>query len=500
MKLILLTLTSALLYSAAFLPGAGHSGLVWVALVPWWVALRGVGAWRGFALGMLFGVAASVGIGGFLPTMLTDFFDTTPLWGWLGFAGIAVFLVGGFYAAFGAWLGWLSRRAPVPPWLVALAFMTCEFVRGEFPLPSPWALSAYSQASVPVIAQASDLAGPYGLGALVGLSNALIAGLLRRPAHDSRIARPLLAGTAVFACVLLYGSLRLSQTFGPDPSVEVALVQSMPLAELDAQRPELDDEERRAATLAHHIELSDRAARTSPTLIAWPEFSLDFSLREAIPATGALLRHARATGADLLVGGPDFLPARRGTAAYNSVFLVRGGHLSARYAKAQLMPFSESNPLRALVSIGDDRYSAGPPGSPLETAAGPVGVLLCSEVLLPGYVRDLVQRGARILVNPSNDAWFQSRAAARHQLAVASLRAIEARRPLLRPAAGGFTSIIDAHGRATARSSYRDPQIIHASVSPARESSPYHRFGDIGPIGAAAGAFAWTLVLARRRP
>ena len=74
--------------------------------------------------------------------------------------------------------------------------------------------------------------------------------------------------------------------------------------------------------------------------------------------------------------------------------------------------------------------------------------------MFPDLVRQAVRQGAEVLVNLSNDAWFGDAAPARQQLEIATLRAVENRRYLVRAAATGFSAVVDPHGRTLAQSEF----------------------------------------------
>jgi apolipoprotein N-acyltransferase len=82
---------------------------------------------------------------------------------------------------------------------------------------------------------------------------------------------------------------------------------------------------------------------------------------------------------------------------------------------------------------------------------GPLRItpLICYEDLLADYVGAAARRGPNLLVTLANHAWFGSSAAPQQALALATLRAIETRRDLVRATNTGVSSIGDALGRVT---------------------------------------------------
>jgi apolipoprotein N-acyltransferase len=491
-------LASAAVYALAF-PPQSLWPLAWLALAPFFAACAAGSAGRGAALGLLWGAAITVFTAPWMPAMLRDFFGVPGPRAWLAFAGVAVFLVGLFYAGFGAWLGFVTRRRgrPPSPLAVGCAWCACEWARGALTIPSPWALSGYSQVHWPAVAQVADLAGPYGIAFLLAAVNACLA-FLAVPALRPRRPRVTAAATALLlAATAGYGHARLAETFGEGDPIPIAVVQAAPV------HGERWGESQRAANLERHLALTRRAVEQRPALVLWPEFAIDFYLREQGPETRALLAGLRDAGASVLLGGPDWtLPPtadRELTEYTNSVFLVERGQVVASYDKVELTPFSETNPLRGIAAVGIDLYTAGAAAQPLDSPAGPLGVFICSEGMLPHYVRRLVRAGAEVLVNPSNDDWFGDAGAARQQLELVSLRAIESRRFLVRATPSGVSAVIDPHGRVRASLATGASDVLHATVVRSRATTLYQESGDAAPA-AATGVAAIAALHAAARP
>ncbi len=105
------------------------------------------------------------------------------------------------------------------------------------------------------------------------------------------------------------------------------------------------------------------------------------------------------------------------------------------------------------------------------------GMLLCLEAMLPELARDAARDGADVLVNLSNDAWFGRREAAELQLDVATLRAVENRRYLVRAAATGISAVIDPHGRTVVRGGFGTEEALDATVRPSITWTPWQHRG-----------------------
>jgi apolipoprotein N-acyltransferase len=481
------------------LPPFELPALAWVALTPLLLVLASTSPARAFGYGLLWALTATVAVAWWFPNMLERFFDLPAAVAWLGLLALGVGVDGLPYAGFGLWLGWAARRGVANPLSVAAAWGVTEWVRANGPVANPFAQLAYSQSGTP-IAQTADLAGPYGVGMLIVAANVALAGLLL-PAlggrHPWRRAS-LVAGVVVLAAG--YGYSRLHQDFGREESVQVAVVQGAVARELDWNRASRD------ANLDRYLELTLQAATRAPDVIFWPEFAVDFYLREPTVQRARLLDGVRAIGADLVLGGSHyrFRPARDGreggTDYLNSVFVIDSlGRLHTdRYDKQRLVPFAEYGPFGDVLRARTAVYVPGEELQLLETRGLRLGVFICGEALYPEIARQLAVAGAEVLANPSNDYWFGHPQAAAHQLQVASFRAIENRRYLVRPTSTGISAVIDPHGRALTRSQGNGPELLYARMRPSLVVTPYQRVGEL-PILAAAALLAGTVWLGGRR-
>jgi apolipoprotein N-acyltransferase len=281
---------------------------------------------------------------------------------------------------------------------------------------------------------------------------------------------------AALAGALIYGEWRLGQSFADGPEVAIAVVQGGASPAERAQRP---------ARLARHVELTRSAADTRPGLIVWPEYAVEAYLEEPSATRDTVLRVAAESGADVILGGPHFAASGAGTRYHNSVYLVRDGRLAARYDKHRLVPVAEDERLGWLRGAGAITYTPGDGSFVLPARALRIGASVCLEGMFPELARAAVQDGAEVLVNLSNDAWFGDAEAARHQLDIATLRAVESRRYLVRAAATGFSAVIDPYGRTLVHSEFDAHQVLAATVRNSRTRSPYQRWGD---------AFAWMVI------
>ena len=150
------------------------------------------------------------------------------------------------------------------------------------------------------------------------------------------------------------------------------------------------------------------------------------------------------------------------------------------------MPLGNRFPgLRAL-SPGTSNFAAG--GDPALLAVGPLarlGTLICYEDVIPGPARAAVARGATLLMNLTNDAWYGETAEPFQHQALAIWRAVETRRDFVRATNTGLTSAITASGAVVAELPIFTRGALAVELRLLDNATFYSAYGD---------AFAWTVV------
>jgi apolipoprotein N-acyltransferase len=111
-------------------------------------------------------------------------------------------------------------------------------------------------------------------------------------------------------------------------------------------------------------------------------------------------------------------------------------------------------------------------------------------------VRSLHARGAGLLVNLSNDAWFGRTGYAALHFLHSRFRAVELRTWAVRAANTGISAVIDPGGRVVASLPIFAEGTLHAEVGPALGPTFYARFGD-APVLLAFGLLVFCATLYR---
>jgi apolipoprotein N-acyltransferase len=470
--------------------------LAFVALVPFFVALRGVSPRRGFALGLTWGLAFFLGALYWVTHVMVNYGHMAPPLAVFAWVALAVILAG--YPALFGWA--VARLRDVGPTLWALAvsvlWVAVELLRSHLFTGFPWVLLGYSQGASPELIQVARITGVYGVSFLVALTNAALAAAAFPGLTPRRRAAPLAVAAALLLGAAAYGLVVLRDP-PPPREVRVGIVQGN-IDQGVKWSPAM-----REATVTKYRELTLAVARERPALVVWPEAAMPFLLRLDPRLGPQALAVARETGLPILMSSPDQV---RPGVFENSAFLVEEtGEIQGKYSKRHLVPFGEYVPLRPLfffldkltVPVGDFI-----PGREVTVFRGPYGrfsVSICYEVVFPDEVREEVRRGAEFLVNITNDAWFGRTSAPYQHLAMAAFRAVENNVYMVRAANTGISGIIEASGRITeATDLYTDAAFV-GRIRLGGARTFYTRYGDIFAWICAAAAAACVVAAPRRR-
>ncbi|WP_051257820.1 apolipoprotein N-acyltransferase [Desulfovibrio cuneatus] len=404
----------------------------------------------------------------------------------------------------------LQRRIPFGPAGLAIAFGLMyagfEVIAGWLFSGFPWLNLATAFAPWNAFVQGAHILGSNGLTAWYATAAALLGVLCLPPAGDKKTALllPLSLGVFLLAAMPLYGWQRLASAPAPQGRpFTVGLVQG----NVDQNQKWLP--QTKLAALEKHIALSRTMLQTQKAtpgappidLVLWAETAVPFVFAEEEYLAAVVRNIAREEGVSLgfgtlgCVSGPDDYCAQLSNRLQ---LLTPQGNDADFYDKMHLVPFGEYIPLAltfeflrnilqgvdfakgtrtaplmlALPALPLGSGASQPQGNALPSGQGektefndksvnagdsgtaqPVyvalGALICYEVIFPQYARQRVAQGATVLITISNDAWFGPSSAPWQHLYLASMRAVEQMRPMVRATNTGLNAAIDSYGRIT---------------------------------------------------
>jgi apolipoprotein N-acyltransferase len=189
--------------------------------------------------------------------------------------------------------------------------------------------------------------------------------------------------------------------------------------------------------------------------------------------------------------------------------LGRDGELALRYHKMRLVPFGEYVPLQPLLTLGGrfaarlvsraGEFTPGAQYSVGQVDGHGVSAFICYEAIFPDLVRAFRARGAELLVNVTNDAWYGTTSAPYQHLAMAAFRAVENGVWLVRAANTGITAAVDPRGRVVERTALFERTLLVRDVPMLAGGTFYSRHGDVFGWSCLALALLLTLASPGRR-
>ena len=462
-------------------PDFNLSYLAWVALVPFFIAIRGVSSRKAFLLGFIMGNTLFVSL-----TYWVQIFFIAAL-------PAVAFVSSTYLGLLTVLINWTTKRFPRWELLVVPAlWVSLEFYRTLGFLRFPWGVLGYTQYLVLPIIQIASFTGVFGVSFLIALTNISLAKAISEFPHKGWPALSRLAPAAVLIVVsLIYGLVVIPDEIEERP-VKIALVQPFFDSWQGIKQGYGFDREKKLDTLfglsdyaLDGIELAqdgDDYQDLKPAvngggigeradIIFWPESTIaEFIFSEdkangghrLIPRRDTTLRISkllRDKGSYLLTG--SYLAARRedGVQYFNSAYLLSPeAQVLDTYSKIGLVPFGEALPLRDnpivkwFAGFTNHGNSAGgfTPGNRytvFETPVAKFGVAICYEGALGSALRRFVNDGADFIANISNDSWMFNHAGYHQHFSMNIFRAVENRVYFVRSGNDGISAIISPYGR-----------------------------------------------------
>jgi apolipoprotein N-acyltransferase len=238
-------------------------------------------------------------------------------------------------------------------------------------------------------------------------------------------------------------------------------------------------------------------------LVIWPENVIDvnnFSL--SIERTEVAAQSAR-LNAPFLVGITEDLDNKFFTNA--QVVVNTDGSLGDRYDKVRRVPFGEFVPMRGLLeAVGApvDRIPrdarAGHDTAILRAADTTIAVVISWEVFFAGRANEGVERGATLLVNPTNGSSYTGTILQTQQIASSRLRALETGRWLVQVSPTGFSAFVSPSGQVFDRTGVSEQHVITREVQLRSGRTIYSYLGDMPFILIMIASLLALLIAGRR--
>lgn len=466
--------------------------LAFFAWIPLFLSLRGAGPGRAFggafvaslfhySIGMYWIYTAMNSFGGLSPVLTV--MSLAILFAVLSAYFAVIFAISAWIARF---TGWRMM------WVRPLVWVGIEYLRGHLPAGGfPWSQVGYSQGGFLHFIQIADLFGIYGVTWLVVFINESLSEFIVAWRRDRKKGawKSLAPALLLFLFALGYGRYQLVRD-------HVEPIQTLKVGIVQANIPQGDkwrgDAIQKIMDIFQNGTMSLESEGAS--LVIWPEASLPMEIAydsEKVPHDLGQSRADVLFGAVTRSAKPG--PNEDEEPYYNTVMLADGtGKILGHYHKRHLVPFGEYVPWQEYLSFARKMTAQvgqmlpGKEYHNLEYRGRQLGVLICYEDIFPEISRIMTAKGAQVLVNPTNDAWYGDSSAAYQHQVFSQFRAVETRRAVIRAANTGISSQIDRQGRIQWQGGLFTREAFMSSLPFYDDKTLYVRIGDALPIGALA--------------
>jgi apolipoprotein N-acyltransferase len=353
----------------------------------------------------------------------------------------------------------IKKKVPLRPAFEAALYMLVFFIfQWLYPTIFPWNLGyPWYWARWPAV-QWADVFGFEGLSLLTLLSQVLFWKIWRDRRKIRSVARLAVLFLAAIVSLNVTGRARgqkFEQKIAKDGSDLSVLIVQANIGNLEKAYAErgLGYQD---YIVGEYLDLAREGLARYPEaqLVVFPETALPISLNSEYRAEvdyQKVTAFVRGEHRALLTGGfGETIPQSN---PYNGVFLFDAdGALVGTYNKTQLLAFGEYIPMGDLVP---KLYQWMPFISHFSRGNGPgviawnsltFGIQICYEGLYPGFSRKLVDKGAGVFFNATNDSWFGKAFEPEQHLVMTAARSLEFRRPLIRATNTGISTVVSATG------------------------------------------------------
>lgn len=430
---------------------------------------------RAALLGLLFGLGHFL-TGIYWVFISTHIYGGAPLWMGL----LLTLLLSSYGAVHMALTGWLATWKRLPStWLWALlqvpaAWLLAELLRDWHQVWSfPWLSLGYAFTDSPLAILAPVL-GVHGMTLVAVLLGGALW-LLLRGKQGERIAAALVVLGTGASLWLLPAPGHWTEPAGKP--LDLALVQG----DIAQEKKWLPSERKPTLQLYRGLTLELLRQHPQTRLIIWPEAAIPL-LYNDVHDNFMVDLHDWALGEELTVL-TGILHRRKG-GIYNTMRAV--GVDTGVYRKRHLVPFGEFFPvpdfMRSFmkgINLDYEDLRHGELIQPLVTVRNiPMGISICFE---DAFGRDIRRDmpAAQLLINVTNDAWFNDSSAPHQHLQIARLRAIETGRQLVRVSNRGVSGLIDTDGQLVAQTPMFEALYLAMAAQPHSGETPFSRWGDL---------------------
>ena len=387
---------------------------------------------------------------------------------------------------------------------IAFVFIPSVWVVGEYvlslgELSFPWMFTGYSLSPLFYLSQIVSITGIWGLSFLAVIGAVILYELVFLKQGKKT--------AVIFACVVavicIWGFFRVR----PIDTHEIKAIVLQPNADME------DWHGFSSLMESMHVldSLLDVGADKERGILILPESAIFTHLRyqpSSLVAVGSWLKRHNS---HMIFGSLTSIVSDTGiSGVYNTAYWANPDLSNVydnyeRYHKIKLVPFvettpfSEALPMISRLDLRGGSFSAGSDYAVWETEDLRIAPFICYENVYPAFTRKRVNRGADLMVNITNDAWFGRTTAPIQHAEMTRVRAIELGVSMVRCANSGISFSADPFGRFLSKTEIYTREIIQMPIAKALNNTIYRQLGDWFAILCAVFSFFWIILPIVRR-
>jgi apolipoprotein N-acyltransferase len=374
----------------------------------------------------------------------------------------AVFYLGIFWVLVGIAISFLQKQFKIGLMMFPFVWIAMETIRSFGSMGFPWGDLALTQVSILPMIQIVDITGTAGIALFICFLN----GLFYLALSATRPKQYIFGAIVLWGIVFGIGSWRLNEvekkSIASDFSIAVIQPNVNPVQKWDRSF--------RAELIALMDSLTVEAMASQPNLVLWPESALPVYLRTS-PVRKQIQAHVKKNKIPILSGTVDVETDKDRKHYYNGSILLNTDGSHEMYHKIHLVPFAEYVPLSYKfpqlkeLNFGQGNFDHGSEYTLFNVDDKRFGNMICYESSIPRIAKKFVVSGADFLTIQTNDAWSGDSPGAYQHFALAQLRAVENRVPVVRSANTGISGIIAPSGKAEQELAFYEQGIIFGSLT-----------------------------------
>lgn len=369
-------------------------------------------------------------------------------------------------------------------YLLPFIFASIEFLSSiENNTAFLWLSPSYSLINYKAFIQSADIGGMYLISAFVLMISVL---LFRLAVSQSKRQRMILIGLMVVIVLgnLAYGLNALSKQYC-DEFIDVSVVQPNIPGFAKEHYHEFTD--MRTGMIIDYLE---KLKDIEQDLIVFPETASPVYIQRGSQFNRYIRAFADSNNKNIMMGSLrlEYNKEKKHFNYYNSAYLIESnGRMEQYYDKirplgfAERLPFDDKFRFLKKVPLGQSDFSPGSRYTLFDTGQFSFGTYICFESVFATIPARFTGEGAELLVNISEDIWFEGGIGPYQHFSAGIMRSIENRRYIVRSSNPGISAVIDPAGRIIESMDMNSSGIINAEAGLNDNLTFFTRFDNIIP-------------------